>query len=65
MGDTRSWWIQQWMAVKDLPPMPDQITLYDLAIHAVVKMEYEASQVRRAINESKAQERKPSPRPRQ
>jgi hypothetical protein len=68
MGDTRTWWIRQWMIVRALPLdqiETGEITVYDLAEHAVVKMRHETNQVRRSIAETKAQVNKPSPRPRQ
>lgn len=42
LGDTRNWWIKQWMAVRALPPEQIEtltITVEDVAKHTVVKLE--------------------------
>jgi hypothetical protein len=46
--DTQRWVIQQWMAVKDQPPIPLKITVEDIATHAVVKMNVAKARSRRA-----------------
>lgn len=50
LGDTRNWWIKQWMAVRALPPEQIEtltITVEDVAKHTVVKLDFAASKQKR------------------